>query len=71
MPKEELAAWVGQFAMPDSQDHHRLIATIQVRCVSDIEKALRNLELSQDRNAQASEQLGKRIFWLSVPLLQF
>jgi hypothetical protein len=68
MPKEDLAAWVGKYAQPGSLMHEQLLATISVRCAGDLERALKSLEDSQNRNAAASDRLGQKVFWLNVVL---
>lgn len=68
MSKEDLAAWVGKYAQPGSLMHEQLLATISVRCAGDLERALKSLEDSQNRNAAASDRLAQKVFWLNVVL---
>lgn len=69
MTKEELADLVGvKWAQPDTEEHHHLLAILQVRCVSDIEKALKALELSQEKSSTIANILSGRLFWLNVIL---
>ena len=68
MPKEDLAAWVCQYAQNNSDEHHRLLATLQVRCVADLERAFKSLEDSQTRNALAADRLSNRVFCLNIIL---
>lgn len=48
--------------------HEQLLATITVRCTGDLEKALKSLEESQNRNAATTDRLARRVFWLDVVL---
>lgn len=41
---------------------------IIVRCTEDVEKALGSLEESMNGNAQASDALATKVFWLNVIL---
>jgi len=67
MPKEDLAEVIGRSGSSGITGA-QLLATLQARCVSDLELALKSLEGSQNRNAEASESLARRIFWLNLVL---
>ena len=67
MPKEELAEVIGRTGSSGTTGP-QLLATLQARCVSDLEAALKSLETSQNRNAAASEILARRVFWLNLVL---
>lgn len=41
---------------------------IVVRCTEDIEAALKSLENSMGRNAESSQGLAKKVYWLNVIL---
>jgi hypothetical protein len=41
---------------------------ILVTCVEDLEKGLSNLEASMNNNAQSSDHLATKVFWLNVVL---
>jgi len=68
MSKEQLADKMHEFGGGTGPEPTHVLAMLQVRCVSDLELALKSLEESQNKNAEASEKLAGRVFWLNLAL---
>lgn len=66
MTREDLAAWVGNWAELGSQKHAELMATLQARCTGDLVAAIKSLEAAQTKSAQSSDKLAWRVFWLNI-----
>ncbi|EOE6055862.1 hypothetical protein ACVDQD_003764, partial [Vibrio cholerae] len=64
---EILEAMVGT-AMPTSPAHEQQKAGIIVRCTEDIEKSIKSLENQLVKNADASDRMGEKVFWLNIIL---
>jgi hypothetical protein len=48
--------------------HEQQKAAITVRCTEDIEASLKSLEEQLVKNAESSDKVGNKIFWLNVVL---
>ncbi len=48
--------------------HEQQKAAITVRCAEDIETSLKFLEDQLEKNAESSDKVGNKIFWLNVVL---
>ena len=64
---EILEAMVGT-AMPTSPAHEQQKAGIIVRCTEDIEQSIKSLENQLVKNAEASDRMGTKVFWLNIIL---
>ena len=53
-------------AQPGSPVQEQQKMGIIVRCTEDIEESLKSLEDSMNQNAESSENLSKKIFWLNI-----
>jgi len=68
MSKEQLADKMLELGGGPAPGPTHLQGILQVRCVSDLETALKSLEESQRESATASDNLANRVFWLNVVL---
>jgi hypothetical protein len=68
MSKEQLADKMLELGGGTAPGPTHLQGVLQVRCVSDLETALKSLEESQRKSAAASDNLANRVFWLNVVL---
>ena len=53
---------------PDTPANEQMKAAIMVHCSEDIERALASLERSMNRNADSSDSLASKVFWLNIVL---
>ena len=53
---------------PNSDGYRFNKLIFDAHCVDDVTDAIKSLEASMDRSAQASDLLGRRVFWLNVIL---
>jgi hypothetical protein len=54
-----------QGVQPDSIIHEHLKMAIVVKCVEDLQGALKSMEESMNRNAASNDKLGSKVFWLN------
>ena len=57
--------FVTDYFPPDNKDHQIRKLAIQVRCVEDIEKSIKTLEASINRNSESSNNLARRVYYLN------
>ena len=55
-------------AEPGSRTHEQQKMGIIVRCTEDLEKALYSLQESMNKNAQSSDKLATKVYWLNIVL---
>lgn len=55
-------------AQVGSQVHEQQKAALTVRCTEDIEASLSVLKKQLKENAESSDRLGAKVFWLNVVL---
>jgi len=66
--KNEILKTLIDTAEPGSRAHEQQKMGIVVRCTEDLEKALGSLEKSMNHNANASDKLATKVYWLNVIL---
>lgn len=66
--KNEILEDLRGTAQPASVVHEQQKMGIIVRCTEDLEKGLASLEISMNKNAESSDNLAKKVFYLDVIL---
>ena len=66
--KNTILAEIRTTADPGSVIHEQQKMGIIVRCTEDLEKSLCSLEASMNKNADSSDSLARKVFWLNVVL---
>jgi hypothetical protein len=64
-----LDEFVKDYVTPDNKDHQIRKLAIQVKCVEDIDKSIRTLEASINRNSESSNNLARKVFYLDCILV--
>ena len=57
--------FVTDYFPSDNKDHQIRKLAIQVRCVEDIEKSIKTLEASINKNAESSTNLARKVAYLN------
>ncbi len=60
-----LDEFIKDYKTPESAEHQIRKLAIQVRCVEDIEKSIKTLEASINRNSESSNNLAIKVFYLN------
>ena len=63
--KEELVGELSGTAEPGSATHEQMKMGIIMRCTQDLENSLKSLESSMNRNADSSQSLARKVYWLN------
>ena len=63
--KEQLVKELSGTADPGSPTHEQMKMGIIMRCTQDLEKSLKSLETSMNLNADSSQNLARKVFWLN------
>jgi len=66
--KNEILNALYDTAEPGSSVHEQQKMGIIVRCIEDLESSFKNLEDSINKNANSSDKLAKKVFYLDVIL---
>jgi len=67
--KRQIAEQIGVDGAPESRNFHIYQASLQVKCVEDIEAALRDMTDAQKKASASQDKLSARVFWLNLALL--
>jgi hypothetical protein len=66
--KNQILEELKDIAQVGTQVHEQQKAAITVRCTEDIEASLASLKAQLGENADSSDRLGRKVFWLNVVL---
>lgn len=66
--KDQILRDLNGTAQPGSSVHEQQKMAVIVRCTEDLEKALNNHKESMNNNAESSQKLSNKIFWLNIIL---
>lgn len=66
--KNEILDGMVDTAQVGSPVHEQQKAALTVRCAEDVEAALNGLRAQLKDNAESSDRLGSKVFWLNVIL---
>lgn len=59
-----LDEFVKDYVTPDNKDHQIRKLAIQVKCVEDVEKSIKTLEASINRDSESSNNLARKVVFL-------
>ena len=65
---ELLTDFITDYQPPNKADHEIRKLAVYVRCVEDIENSIGNLEISMNKNAESSNNLAQKVFYLNIIL---
>lgn len=66
--KNQILEEMSETAQPGSSIHEQQKAAISARCTEDIEAAMAKVEAQLKVNAESSDKVASKIFWLNVVL---
>lgn len=66
--KNQILEELKDTAQVGSQVHEQQKAALTVRCTEDIEASLSALKTQLKENAESSDRLGVKVFWLNIVL---
>jgi len=66
--KSQILSELKDTAIPGTPVHEQQKIAIIVRCVEDLEKSLNSVETSMNKNADSSQKLANKVFYLSIIL---